>query len=378
MFFRLLHRSTRARCAGTLTTPRQQEHAPDAPGNTEGMPAAPGSPKKALGRWIALGAVLAVILAAVCIAVFLWNNPATPADTPEPPAPSTEPTDPAPTQPVISMPEPVGDQELVWVSARWSELHGAQPGDVVSIHGGIYTEIPELQYVQVRQVTQDSFELIMSPVQKEAFLRYAGMERKIAVVVCGNPERAKEMLAVQEGVLNPGVRIIMQEKLEAVYGKQAELLYSVQAIPAEAAMPKISWQTEDQLVAYWDDGLKIAGIGTTTITVQCGDETASCEVTVGLPTDGWAQVAHGSRYYYQAGEPVTGWFKLKSDKQEVWYHFDKDGAMSTGWYTENEQRFYLDPKTGIMVTGEITMDGKLYVFDSGNGALISEKEAPAA
>ena len=58
----------------------------------------------------------------------------------------------------------------------------------------------------------------------------------------------------------------------------------------------------------------------------------------------------------------TGWFK---DVDGNWYYLNPvsggtQGAMKTGWFTDPQDGhlYYLDPKTGAMVTGNIQNDSK--------------------
>ena len=46
-----------------------------------------------------------------------------------------------------------------------------------------------------------------------------------------------------------------------------------------------------------------------------------------------------------------------------WYYFETSGAMKTGWLRLGDTWYYLDPSSGVMVTGSMTIDGKKYDFD---------------
>ena len=64
-------------------------------------------------------------------------------------------------------------------------------------------------------------------------------------------------------------------------------------------------------------------------------------------------------------EEVKGdaWYKTKSG---LWYYFENDRKTTKkGWFTDyrDNQTYYLDPKTGIMVVGLTTIDGKQYYFN---------------
>ena len=89
-----------------------------------------------------------------------------------------------------------------------------------------------------------------------------------------------------------------------------------------------------------------------------------------LPTkahaEGWVQEENGSWYYLNQasdgtqGTMKTGWFK---DTDGNWYYLNPvsdgtQGAMKTGWFTDPQDGhlYYLDPKTGAMVTGNVQND----------------------
>jgi len=85
----------------------------------------------------------------------------------------------------------------------------------------------------------------------------------------------------------------------------------------------------------------------------------------------WAHVTGSGSddwYYIRSdGTKATGWLL---DTDGSWYYLDKTdgknpGAMQTGWMTDRDDgyRYYLDPKTGKMLTGWAVIDGKKYYFN---------------
>ena len=81
----------------------------------------------------------------------------------------------------------------------------------------------------------------------------------------------------------------------------------------------------------------------------------------------WIPTEDG-RWWYRNSDgsyPVGGWWKEPGT--EIWYYFDAEGYMKTGWIEENGVKYYCQP-SGAMVTGEQTIEGVLYHFD-GSGAL---------
>ncbi len=90
--------------------------------------------------------------------------------------------------------------------------------------------------------------------------------------------------------------------------------------------------------------------------------------TQGAMRIGWFKDVDGTWYYLNPvadgtqGAMKTGWFK---DVDGNWYYLNPasdgtQGAMKTGWFTDPQDGhlYYLDPKTGAMVTGNIQNDSK--------------------
>lgn len=77
----------------------------------------------------------------------------------------------------------------------------------------------------------------------------------------------------------------------------------------------------------------------------------------GMMLTGW-QNRNGHYYYMnQSGAMVTGWLL----DGNVWYYLNADGAMATGWITVNNQTYYLS-ESGAMVTGWKEIGGQFYYF----------------
>ena len=88
--------------------------------------------------------------------------------------------------------------------------------------------------------------------------------------------------------------------------------------------------------------------------------------TQGTMKTGWLKDADGNWYYLNPvsdgtrGAMKTGWLK---DADGSWYYLNPvsdgtQGAMKTGWFTDPQDGhlYYLDPKTGAMVTGNVQND----------------------
>ena len=88
--------------------------------------------------------------------------------------------------------------------------------------------------------------------------------------------------------------------------------------------------------------------------------------TQGAMKTGWFKDTDGNWYYLNPvsdgtrGAMKTGWLK---DADGSWYYLNPvsdgtQGAMKTGWFTDPQDGhlYYLDPKTGAMVTGNVQND----------------------
>ena len=94
----------------------------------------------------------------------------------------------------------------------------------------------------------------------------------------------------------------------------------------------------------------------------------------GYALTGW-QKKSGKWYYMNKKSCAmqTGWIKDGGK----WYYLDPtNGDMKTGWITVNGHKYYLK-KSGAMVTGKQTIDGKTYNF-GGSGALKEDTASTTA
>lgn len=80
-------------------------------------------------------------------------------------------------------------------------------------------------------------------------------------------------------------------------------------------------------------------------------------------SDEWYFLSREKTSAFKEGQMVTGWLKDGSN----WYYLGSDGAMLTGWrkiyWSGAEKWFYFIPESGRMVTGDYTINGKVYHFD---------------
>lgn len=76
-------------------------------------------------------------------------------------------------------------------------------------------------------------------------------------------------------------------------------------------------------------------------------------------SDEWEYTDEGVFYRYADGSYAEGFVRIDGDL----YCFGYDGVMLDGWQKDGENLYYFSPDDGKAVTGERTIDGKLYFFD---------------
>lgn len=91
---------------------------------------------------------------------------------------------------------------------------------------------------------------------------------------------------------------------------------------------------------------------------------AKAELSESTYPAGWKQDDDGWRYVNSEGTYLKGCFGAVND---VWYYFDQDEYMVTGWQQVMDDWYYFDP-TGQMVTGPVLVGDTYYYFDN-NGKL---------
>lgn len=91
----------------------------------------------------------------------------------------------------------------------------------------------------------------------------------------------------------------------------------------------------------------------------------------GYMVDGTTERIDGVLYAFADGGALfstAGWHKVTWDNGTYgWVYTNKGGIASTGWLNDGGKKYYLHPDTGFMVTGGISIQGILNLFDS-NGA----------
>lgn len=93
---------------------------------------------------------------------------------------------------------------------------------------------------------------------------------------------------------------------------------------------------------------------------------ASSGAGEGAGTWGWCRNGAQWNYICEDGTRLAGCWKQIDG---VWYSFDGDGNMRTGWYGEDGSLYYLGTD-GKMAVGTCVIDGTEYQFDE-DGKMIS-------
>ena len=153
---------------------------------------------------------------------------------------------------------------------------------------------------------------------------------------------------------------------------------------ASGAM-QYGWQTLNGRVFYFDQTTGIMQRGFRTLDNQTFFFNPS-----GAMQTGWGTI-DGRKYYFdpETGSMFRGWMNLEGKT----YFFNPSGAMQTNWgtidgnrylfnsisgsmvkgwvTTSNGKRYFMDPETGIMYTGWLTINGQTF-FMNPSGAMQTE------
>ena len=80
----------------------------------------------------------------------------------------------------------------------------------------------------------------------------------------------------------------------------------------------------------------------------------------GVMQTGWTKVSGKWYYFSKDGDMQTGWTKIGGK----WYYFSDDGPMQTGWQKISRKWYYFDDD-GVMQEGWQKIDGKWYYLGDG-------------
>ena len=161
--------------------------------------------------------------------------------------------------------------------------------------------------------------------------------------------------------------------------------------PADAVDKTLTWKSSDSAVASVNQSGNITAIaaGTAVITAKSSNgKTATCTVTVrsNSGTENGFVTKNGKTYYYKNGTKLTGlqtidgkiyYFNASGEMQTGWqkvngkkYYFKTNGAAELGWKQWEGVWYYLNKPNGYAMTGLMTLDGKIYAFDSSGKQLL--------
>ena len=114
---------------------------------------------------------------------------------------------------------------------------------------------------------------------------------------------------------------------------------------------------------------------------------SSRETTLPLTASGsWQASERGWWFRYTDGTwPSNCWVYIAYNNIPAWYHFDTEGYMQSGWFTDTDGlRYYLNPVSdgtmGMMKTGWMQIGGLWYYFNDSaagkKGALLTSATTP--
>lgn len=104
----------------------------------------------------------------------------------------------------------------------------------------------------------------------------------------------------------------------------------------------------------------------TTINTAIAKDIENNETPGELVSDGYkTKFSYTDKYGIK--QYLKGWFALNiATGQKGWYHFDNDGNMSLGLYTDksNDTYYFIEQgiNKGMMATGQLDINGKSYYF----------------
>lgn len=143
-------------------------------------------------------------------------------------------------------------------------------------------------------------------------------------------------------------------------------------VPADAGFPvyatvKSLVQTGGDYVLTTEDGeTYTVNSSTTLLPYLTRNIVREQDLTPGTPILLWTSrenasvsqkivIFQGENGYGSQMQEENGW----KNTAEGWYYYE-NGEMKKGWLYDGEDWFYLNPSTGIMETGFVTVDGRTY------------------
>ncbi len=162
----------------------------------------------------------------------------------------------------------------------------ASAGDILRLYNAQGQPIPELQYVQCIGTAEEELLLLMDEKQAAAYI--TGFGGTASLVLHGQRSEADRLLELQAKIIAPELELNMLKRIQIRPGESKELNCILTSDPAEAILPPVTWTSSEEAVAAVDENGVITGLaaGRAIITASCGDQAATCVVTVSIPLTG--------------------------------------------------------------------------------------------
>ena len=148
--------------------------------------------------------------------------------------------------------------------------------------------------------------------------------------------------------------------------KAGDYTFRVRALASGSSRKNGSWSDYAESTYFSEDYVQFLEDGGVIDTLHTGpgainDGSQEMDTVSVVYTPQWIQEEAGWRYRQSDGSyQANGWWL--DSAAGVWYYFDANGYMVTGWVSYNDAWYYLLP-SGAMATGTQTIDGTVYQFD---------------
>ena len=185
-----------------------------------------------------------------------------------------------------AVPEIGADQTVISVQADEALAALANPGDIVQLYAADGSAMEELRYLRVYSPAEDGRLLLLVNSQQASAIATQELSSSVVLVCHKDPDRASELLALQERINDPTFKLELQPTAVIEPNVPTKLTYLAEIDPIEATLPQIIWSSSDPNIVIVENGtLYGMSVGEATITAECGDLKASCVVTVEIPLE---------------------------------------------------------------------------------------------
>ena len=185
-----------------------------------------------------------------------------------------------------AVPEIGADQTVISVQADEALAALANPGDIVQLYAADGSAMEELRYLQVYSPAEDGRLLLLVNSKQAAAIVSREINTRVVLVSHNDVERAGELLALQERINDPTLKLELQPTVVIEPNVPTKLTYLAEIDPIEATLPQIIWSSSDPNIVVVENGtLYGMSVGEATITAKCGDLEATCVVTVEIPLE---------------------------------------------------------------------------------------------